>query len=390
MNHAFPRVPPIPEESAPRWLTTPAELDQWLSEHQHEPLALDTEFERVSTFYPIPGLVQLGAGESLRLVDPSVAEQSARFRETLADAGRPKLLYAMGEDLELFRHWLDLEPRGLLDLQLGSALAGAGFSVGYARLVESLFGEVLDKSATRSDWLARPLSPAQERYALDDIRFLEPMYQWVSERLRARGLDGAMADESDRFAADLLAQSDPEDAYLKLRGGWPLSPERQHVLRALTRWREQECRRRDRPRSRVLADAALIGIAERLPDSVGALAAVEGVPPVVVRRYGDGIIELVQQAKQSGEVPGVLIDRPLTRPQQDRYRKIKKHMVRAAEQADVPVELLAPRKRLEALLRHDRPDMDTLAVFNTGWRGQVLEPVLPEIRTLLEEQDSHD
>jgi ribonuclease D len=319
-----------------------------------------------------------------------VAGQSARFRDTLADAGRVKLLYAMGEDLELFRHWLDLEPRGLLDLQLGAALAGAGFSVGYARLVESLFGEALDKSATRSDWLARPLSPEQERYALDDIRFLEPLYQWVTERLQARDLEGAMTEESDRFAADLLSQSEPDDAYLKLRGGWQLTPARQQVLRVLTLWREQECRRRDRPRSRVLADAALIGIADRLPDNPGALSAVDGVPPVVVRRYGDRIIDLIRQAKQSGQTPDVLIDRPLTRPQQDRYRKIKKFMVRAAEQADVPVELLAPRKRLEALLRNNHRSIDTLAPFASGWRAQVLAPVMAEVRTLLEKQDNHD
>jgi ribonuclease D len=390
MNCSFSTIPPIPESSASRWLTSVSDLDDWLAEYRDYPLALDTEFERVSTFYPIPGLVQLGAAGSLRLVDPSVAGQSARFRDTLADAGRVKLLYAMGEDLELFRHWLDLEPRGLLDLQLGAALAGAGFSVGYARLVESLFGEALDKSATRSDWLARPLSPEQERYALDDIRFLEPLYQWVTERLQARDLEGAMTEESDRFAADLLSQSEPDDAYLKLRGGWQLTPARQQVLRVLTLWREQECRRRDRPRSRVLADAALIGIADRLPDNPGALSAVDGVPPVVVRRYGDRIIDLIRQAKQSGQTPDVLIDRPLTRPQQDRYRKIKKFMVRAAEQADVPVELLAPRKRLEALLRNNHRSIDTLAPFASGWRAQVLAPVMAEVRTLLEKQDNHD
>ena len=31
-------------------------------------LALDTEFERVNTFYPIPGLVQLGFNGEFRLV----------------------------------------------------------------------------------------------------------------------------------------------------------------------------------------------------------------------------------------------------------------------------------------------------------------------------------
>lgn len=383
MNQAFPPVPPV---QTPQWLETVADLDAWLEDHQQYPLALDTEFERVSTFYPIPGLVQLGAGDSLRLAEPSVVEQSARFRELMADASRPKLLYAMGEDLELFRHWLSLEPRGLLDLQLGAALAGAGFSVGYARLVENLFGETLDKSATRSDWLARPLSEAQLRYALDDVRFLLPLHQWVVAQLETRGMPDAMAEESDRFAEDLLALSDPANWYLKLRGGWHLAPEKQGVLKALVAWREEECRRRDRPRNRVLSDAALINLADRLPGTAGAMSAVEDVPPVVIRRYGETLLAIIRDVQAARVVPDVLIDRPLTRPQQDRYRKVKKLMARAAEQADVPVELLAPRKRLEALLRQGEPvELDT---FASGWRQQVLAPVLDDIKALLENR--HD
>ncbi|SFR46809.1 ribonuclease D [Marinobacter daqiaonensis] len=386
MTLATPLAPPYPVPAEPKWLESVDALDAWLAEYQHEPLALDTEFERVSTFYPIPGLVQLGAGDSLRLAEPSVAVESARFRETLADPGRPKLLYAMGEDLELFRHWLALEPRGLLDLQLGAALAGAGFSVGYARIVEQIFGETLDKSATRSDWLARPLSDAQQRYALDDVRFLAPLYQWIADRLRERGLSGALSEESDRFAMDLLAFSEPGDAYLKLRGGWHLAGSSQQVLKALVAWREEECRRRDRPRNRVLADAALINIADRLPENTGALAAVEGVPPVVVRRFGDTLLAVIREALESGGEPDPLIDRPLTRPQQELYRKVKKQMAGAADQWDVPVELLAPRKKLEALLRAGARAPEALEAFASGWRGKVLAPVLDDIRTLLDER----
>ena len=143
-------VPAAPDTVT--WIREPDDLDRWLAEGQGEPLALDTEFERVNTFFPIPGLVQLGMGQRFCLVDPSVAEASEGFRNALTDPDTPKLLYAMSEDLELFRHWLQLEPEGILDLQIGAALAGAGFSVGYARLVETLFGESLDKSATRSEY----------------------------------------------------------------------------------------------------------------------------------------------------------------------------------------------------------------------------------------------
>ncbi len=114
-------VPPAP--ASIHWVREPQALDQWLERSPGKPLSLDTEFERVNTFYPIPGLVQLGLGGEFCLVDPSVAEKSRRFREILADPGTPKLLYAMSEDLELFRQWLNIEPAGVIDLQIGAAMA---------------------------------------------------------------------------------------------------------------------------------------------------------------------------------------------------------------------------------------------------------------------------
>lgn len=371
-------VPAAPETAS--WIREPADLDRWIAEGKGEPLALDTEFERVDTFYPIPGLVQLGLGERFCLVDPSVAEASSAFRQILADPDVPKLLYAMSEDLELFRHWLQLEPEGLVDLQIGAALAGAGFSVGYARLVETLFGASLDKSATRSDWLSRPLSEAQERYALDDVRFLVPMYHWVMSKLRERGLEDALAEESTRFSRELAAQDDPDNHYLKLRGGWTLSRQQQGVLRDLVRWREHESRRRDRPRGRVVADALLIAIAQKLPKSVRELSSVQGVPSAVVRRYGDKIIEIVADAASADNSGIEIIAPPLSREQQMFYKQIKRQMVQAAEARDIPVELLAPRKRLEAVvLQRDL----SAGLFDEGWRQDTLAPVREHIEELL-------
>lgn len=362
------------------WITEPAELDHWLRANRQEPLALDTEFERVNTFYPIPGLVQLGLGDQFRLVDPAVAEASAEFRNALADPDRRKLLYAMSEDLELFRHWLALEPAGVIDLQIGAAMAGAGFSMGYAKLVEQRFGETLDKSATRSDWVSRPLSAAQEAYATDDIRFLKPIYEWVWNALGDKGLVEAVIEESARFAADLSAQDDPQHHYRKLRGGWTLSPQHQGVLKALVDWRETESRERDRPRGRVVADALLIAIAEKMPTSVRELSRVQDLPSVVVRRYGDKMVELVAKAASEDHSALALISPPLSRQDQMLYKQLKKLMLAAAEAREIPVELLAPRKRLEAVV-HSR----NLGAgrFNEGWRQQVIAPVHSQLEEVL-------
>lgn len=372
-------APPAP--ATVEWITTAEALDQWLQQGAGHPLALDTEFERVSTFYPIPGLVQLGLGNRYRLVDPGIAEQSGEFRQALADPDRPKLLYAMSEDLELFRHWLELEPAGVIDLQIGAALAGAGFSVGYARLVETLFGEALDKSVTRSDWVSRPLSEAQQRYALDDIRFLAPLHEWVMSNLAQRQLEAALVEESERFATELASQDDPRNHYLKLRGGSALSPRQQAVLRLLVHWREDEARRRDRPRNRVLGDPLLLAIAETRPDSVRALANIQGLPQPVIRRYGEHILKLVSDGQQASTEGLELIQPPLTRQQQAFYKQIKRLIVSAAEAVDVPVELLAPRKRLEAVV-HQR----NLAagLFHTGWRSDAIAPVRTQLEELLQ------
>lgn len=371
-------VPPAPDRI--NWITEPSALDEWLEGLGDSLLALDTEFERVNTFYPIPGLVQLGYDDNYCLVDPEVAEASVRFKELLADPQTPKLLYAMSEDLELFRHWLGILPKGVIDLQIGAALAGAGFSLGYARLVESLFGETLDKSVTRSDWLARPLSEAQQRYAVDDIRFLEPMYQWLLAGLEERGLVYALSEESTRFADELATQDDPENHYLKLRGGWTLTPQQQGVLRELAQWREQECQRQDRPRNRVFADALLIAVAEQMPESRVALSNIQGVPSGAVRRYGEVLLQLVEAGRSADNSNLERIPPPLTRDQQAFFKLLKRLFRSAAELADIPIELLAPRKRLEKVVQQRSLSGH---VFFQGWREQILAPVRADIEELL-------
>lgn len=375
-------------EAAPRpcpvkWLTSSDQLDRWLigvTEREGATLALDTEFERVDTFYPVPGLVQLGSGTDFFLVDPAVAESSQAFKRVLEDPDVTKLLYAMSEDLELFRHWLKVDIRGCVDLQIGVALAGEGFSVGYARIVEQVFGEELDKSATRSDWIKRPLSREQENYAIDDVRFLEPLASWVFERLRGSHLESALIEESDRFAEDLAGQEDHASHYLKLRGGWRLSARQQGVLQKLAEWREAEARRVNRPRNRVVSDQNLIALAEACPLTLRDLGRIDGIPAGLVRRRGEVLIELVKSGMDRTEEVVEPIPRPLTREQQGEYKRLKKLMVRVAEGAGVPIETFAPRRRLEAVL-----SARTLAgsVFESGWRRQLLEPVQPELEEIL-------
>ncbi|MAL97849.1 MAG: ribonuclease D [Alteromonadaceae bacterium] len=379
------KTPPIPEPGEHLWLREPAELDAWIAAvPDGTPVAIDSEFERTSTFFAIPGLVQIATEDSARLVEPAAVEGSAAFRTWLGDATQPKWLYAMSEDIELFREWLGESVAGALDIQIAAALAGEGMSVGYARLVEALFGVALGKEETRSDWLRRPLSEAQQRYALADVLYLIPMAGYLLERLDQLGLKTALAEESDRFVHDLQNQSSPERYYLRLRGGWRLSRSQQDALQALCEWREKEARKRDKPRSRLVSDKMLLEVAGRMPTELGHFSGLRELNPVVVRKHGEAMLACIEGSRQRSEPLASYIDGPLTQREQTVYSEVKGLVQQCCESGSIPPEFFAPRKKLEAAVREGIQQQSVPELLASGWRGELLQRCMPDLQRIFQ------
>ncbi|MGM0450559.1 MAG: ribonuclease D [Pseudomonadota bacterium] len=375
---------PDPDQAS--WLATPDELDQWLkATPAGQPVGIDSEFERVTTFHPIPGLVQLAVDGEIALVEPVAVQGSGELRRLLVDEARPKHLYAMSEDIELFRDWLGIQVRGALDLQLAAAFAGHGMSVGYARLVETCLGVALGKGETRSDWLARPLSQAQIYYAVADVHYLAPLYGELTEKVAARGFSDALAEESEGWCERQAVADPPERYYLRLTGAWRLSAGRQAVLRALCQWREHRCRELDRPRGRVVEDRLLIRIADALPRSRKALAAIEDMPQGVIRREGDALLDVLSEVIDGPASPVDLIPPPMGRREKNHYRSVKRILAEQAENLDLPLELIAPRRYLEPAVRAGLSTGRLPDLLTEGWRGEVLAPRREELEACFHE-----
>ena len=64
----------------------------------------------------------------------------------------------------------------IFDTQIAEALLGGEYSVGYQGLVEKKLGIQVDKGETRSNWLRRPLTDSQLKYAASDVEFLIDLY----------------------------------------------------------------------------------------------------------------------------------------------------------------------------------------------------------------------
>ena len=158
-------------------------------------IALDTEFVRTRTYYPQLGLIQLFDGEHLALIDPLGITDWSPLKAILRDPSITKFLHAGSEDLEVFLNVFGELPQPLIDTQILAAFCGRPMSWGFASMVEEYSGVTLDKSESRTDWLARPLTERQCEYAAADVWYLLPITAKLMVETEASGWLPAALDE---------------------------------------------------------------------------------------------------------------------------------------------------------------------------------------------------
>lgn len=338
-------------------------------------VGVDTEFVRERTYFPLPALIQVAGGDGVSLIDVPALDDRQALGALLTATTPVKVIHAYAEDMEVLRLAAGCEPAQVFDTQLAGAFAGYGFSLGYRGLVEAMLGITLDKGETRSDWLKRPLRDAQLRYAALDAAYLLPMHEGLAEALDASGRRAWFEEEFEHVRRARERDRQPDRAYLKVKARAQLGANDHAVLRALAKWREEEAMRRDRPRRHVLPDDALLNLARARPEDPGALRAIGGLSDRAASRYGDAIVKVVTEAASRG--PGGE-DTPIDlRAFAGTMRRSKRIVKREADALELPRELLANRRALEALLRGvlAHGDDGVPAEF-LGWRAEVVTPAL--------------
>lgn len=337
-------------------------------------IAIDTEFMRTETFYPIAGLLQVGDGQGCYLIDPLAITALEPLRELFLDEKVTKVLHSCSEDLEVFHRWLGLVPAPLFDTQIAAAFAGLGFGLGYANLVKNVLGIEIPKDETRSDWLMRPLSQAQLKYAALDVAHMLVVYGKLLQILKAnQRLEWVKSD-----CADLIANSrQPDDfteSYQKIGFAWKLRPQELAILRALCIWRETEARARNIPRNRLIKEPSLWEIARRKPQDIEQLQRIPDIPNRTVKNDGAYILAIVNtQANSDSSTWPVRLEPPLAQSEGPLIKLLKQFVRDKAEADNIPPEVLIRKKDYEAIVRSGmKTGSYHLPKRLLGWRYSVI------------------
>jgi len=240
-----------------------AAVERWRAGAAPGGVALDTEFVFERTFRPRLGLIQIAAGGEIALVDTVRIADLSPLAALLTAPNVRKIVHSGSGDVPILRRATGASPQPLFDTQIAAAFAGLGPSLSYAALIRELFAVELPKHETRTDWLRRPLSTDQLRYAAEDVEQLEAAATELERRLRELGrLEWALEDSAELS----LLESDAADAsvaWRRVKGLDRLPPHGRAVARALAAWREREADRLDLARSFLLRDETLLALARR-------------------------------------------------------------------------------------------------------------------------------
>lgn len=229
--------------------------------------ALDTEFVWRGTYRPHLAIVQMsGADGVCRALDCQLGTDTAPFADVLADPSVVKVLHDAHQDLELIHHYASATPVNVFDTQLAAGFCGHSANLGLQKLLYEVLDVGLPKTETCTDWSQRPLTDAQVRYALDDVRYLVALRQALLTQCDSFGTRAWLEEDLLKYEEpDAYGDVEPDEMWKRVKGSARRLPPRGLAgLRALAAVRERRAREWNLPRAWLGDDPSLVDLAWRL------------------------------------------------------------------------------------------------------------------------------
>ena len=346
-------------------------------------LSVDTEFVRERTFYPQPGLLQVSDGEIVSLIDPNADINLRVFFELLEDPKIRIVMHSSSEDIELFYHMGCGKIQNLFDTQIAAAWLGMGLSLSLQKIVEGYHSLVIEKQHSRTNWLQRPLSPAQLDYAAIDVLYLNSICLMQEQSLIEKQFLENMKEDCVLRCEKKVSDINDDTAYLKVKKAITASGSALGRLKKLATWREQQARIIDKPRQHIIKDLQLLAISIQNPEAPEQLLTKCDLPPFVVRRYGKDIISLLKDSSlnssQNMELVNPVLNLRMINSGSITLNDCRELMKNIHLEHNIPVEVLPSKRWLEQFLLNHAASWYPLPDGWRGWRKMLLQAPLIKI-----------
>jgi len=246
-------------------------------------IAIDCEFIREKTYYPIPCLIQVGYEGGAMLIDPQAENLDfTAFFVLLQNKNIIKVFHAGRQDIEILYNLSGEIPEPVYDTQIAAQACGLGESVSYENLVRTYCGVELDKSCRLTNWQIRPLTDEQLEYAAGDVTYLITCYKKIKTFLKENKRESWIADDMQELVNREHYDVKPDNAWQRIRHN-SHAVSFLNALKALAAWRENRAKNQNVSRQNIIKDDLLINISVAFPKNMEEMKQVRGMRPDVAR-----------------------------------------------------------------------------------------------------------
>ncbi len=337
--------------------------------------SIDTEADSMHSYETKLCLIQFAVPGALAVIDPLALDREG-LGEFIRFVDRFDTVWMHGADydISLFNGTFGWVPRRIHDTQVAARLLGAE-KFGLANLLEEEYGVKLSKQSQKADWSRRPLSDKMLEYAYNDVRYLIDLGEKYLRRLRELGRTDWFYESCQAARDSVLVRSGkPEDDLWRINGWGRLSPKGLHYLKHLWRWRDEECRRLDRPAFKFLGNQELLNMASQL-EAGKHLHPPHYLRPGPVRRLHDAVIEAERIDPGEYPVKHRRSEGPRIEIDEARLERLRRYRDEKAEELGIEPTVIATRFAMERIASTNLPESEKRDCL-LSWQRKLLSPVL--------------
>ena len=338
-------------------------------------VTIDSEFKWISTFSPIPALIQIGTEDEVFLFDPTEIKDFSSLKKFLEAKNCTKIFHSCSQDLILFYDMCGAVTAPIFDTQVSYAFLSRKHQIGYSGLVEEVTGTSLSKGSQRSDWLRRPLSEKQLEYAKNDVSWLYKCYNRLTQRLtEADRLEWVKHECALYTDPKFYAPVKPQNVYRTLKGVGRLNREQLSVMRELCAWREEAAMRVDlRPR-KLVSEETLFSIVYKLPRNSQELKRCKGISSLTMRHNSRDILNCIDVglSLEDFQQPALIEKRFPSKEEEKITQRLYEHIDALGEQLNVATALLLTRQQCKKIAHWHCEKLNLDFKFLSPWRLELL------------------
>lgn len=335
-------------------------------------LAFDTESNGFYAYKERVCLVQISSPTEDFIVDPIAVTDIAALGPLFADPKIEKLFHAGEYDVLCLKRDYGFAFANLYDTMIAARVLGIK-ELGLAAAIERHFGIVISKKLQRADWGKRPLTTEMLRYAQGDTHYLMRLADEQKKSLVEKNRwDDAVEAFRDLEKLEPTFKTFDTEGFWKLVGRQEVGGGAMAALKEIWLYREQQAQSRDRAPFRVMPEDLMVRIAQALPETKEALAAVKGMTPYILERFGGGLLACVERGRAAA---------PLTRPPQVARQRMPDEEWRIFEALRAWRKERAEKDAIEPVVILSTDSMRQVAAYGARAGGDPLAPLSELKRT---------